>query len=402
MLDVKRIRQDFPYFQTKNPAIYLDNACMTLKPLQVIDAITEYYQTYPACAGRSNHRLAKRVTDAVSQARTSIKKLINAKNDSEIVFTRNATEGINLLSLSLGLKVDDVVLVGDKEHNSNLVPWLRLAKTRGVRVEIVPSTETNEFDLQAWQTAIKKHLPKVVAVGMVSNLDGVSAPIKELAQLVHAHHGIIIVDGAQAVPHQQVNVVDLDIDFLVFSVHKMCGPTGMGVLYGKTARLEALDPFLVGGDTVSRTSYTDYELLPVPERFEAGLQNYAGIIGSGAAADYLLSLGLDAIGAHLAELNALVTQALKDEDRVHLIGPSDPSKRSGIFSFTVDGVDSHQVALMLDQMSGIAVRSGQHCVHSWFDNRQIHSSVRASFYLYSSEADVETFVETLQKIIRVI
>jgi len=243
---------------------------------------------------------------------------------------------------------------------------------------------------------------KVVSVVMTSNLDGTSNDIKTIAKLAHKIGAMMVVDAAQAVPHQKMSVIDIDADFMAFSAHKMCGPSGIGAVYGKLSLLERLNPFMTGGDTVAKTTYESYEMLPVPEKFEAGLQDYAGIIGFGAAIDYLSQIGMDTIHHYEVKLNQELTQGLNKFDRVKILGPQDPKLRGGIASFVVDGADHHQVALMLDQMGQIAVRSGQNCVHSWFNSHDISGSVRASVYFYNTEEEVEKFLATFEKILRII
>ncbi len=402
MIDVRKVRQDFPLLRDqKQPLVYFDNACMSLRPFEVISAIRRYYETMSACAGRSNHHLAAMVSEAVDQSREAVKNFINAKKKEEIIFTRNTSEGLNLLAHSLHLNRGDVVVISDKEHNSNLVPWLYLQKTLGIEVRIVPSTTTNEASVSNWEHALTGNI-KVVSLVYTSNLDGVTNPIREITQLAHRARAVVIVDAAQAVPHQVIDVHHLDVDFLVFSMHKLCGPSGMGVLYGKYSLLDTLEPFMVGGDTVERTSYDSYTLLPVPERYEAGLQDYAGIMGTQAAIEYITQLGLNNIHDREIQLNTYLTQGLNEMDRIHLIGPSDPAKRSGIVSFTVDGADHHQIALMLDKVGNVCVRSGQHCVHSWFTDRKIAGSVRASMYFYNTTEEVDIFLETLRKVLAII
>jgi len=402
MIDVQRIRQDFPLLRDQQkPLVYFDNACMSMRPSEVISAIRTYYETMPACAGRSNHHLAVLVSQAVDESRVAVKNFVHAKKKEEIIFTRNTSEGLNLLARSLHLKHGDVVVVSDKEHNSNLVPWLYLHTTLGIEVRIVPSTTTNEADLSNWERALTGNV-KAVSLVYTSNLDGVTNPVKEITKMAHKIRAVVIVDAAQAAPHQVIDVQDLDVDFLVFSAHKLCGPSGMGVLYGKYALLDALEPFMVGGDTVERTSYTSYTLLPVPERFEAGLQDYAGIMGTKAAVDYLSRIGLSHIHDHEVSLNMLLTKGLSEMSRVHIIGPQEAAKRSGIASFTVDGADHHQIALMLDKVGNVCVRSGQHCVHSWFTDRKIAGSVRASLYFYNTTEEVSIFLDTLRKVLAVL
>lgn len=403
-MDIQKIRKDFSILQEeggRSPIIYFDTACQSLRPQPVIDAITRYYMKDAACSGRSMHRLAAEVTRGVDQSRTSIAKFFNAAKKDEIVFTRNTTEGINLVANSLGLKTGDVVLISDKEHNSNLIPWQTQAKKNGVVVKIIPSLADNTFDLTAYEKLFDQPV-RLVSLGHTSNLDGVSIPAAEIIKIAHRHGALVLLDAAQSAPHRQINVKTLDVDFLALSGHKMLGPSGMGILYGKYALLEKMEPFLVGGDTVARSTYTTCEFLPPPEKFEAGLQDYAGIYGMGAAVKYLQDVSFDFIQKQETQLNEYVTAELKDLTGFKLIGPPDARLRGGILSFYFEGIDSHRVALMLDQMANVMVRSGQHCVHSWFDAHNIKGSVRASFYFYNTVEEAEVFVTSLKKIRKVL
>ncbi|MBW2969533.1 cysteine desulfurase [Candidatus Woesearchaeota archaeon] len=386
-MNVKKLRDDFPVFQKK--VVYFDNACMTFKPRQVIAALNSYYTEFPACGERSEHQLGKIVTEKVEEARRIVARFINAAPE-EIIFTKNTTEAINLVAHGLDLKKDDVVLTTDKEHNSNLLPWRRF------KHEYVKSKADNTFDLDAFEKKVKG--AKLVAMGHTSNLDGVSIPAEEIIDIAHKHGALVLLDGAQSVPHKGIDVRKLDVDFLAFSGHKMCGPTGTGVLYGKLSLLEKLKPFIVGGGTVKNSWYDKEEWEGVPHRFEAGLQDYAGIIGLGEACKYLQSVGMKNIERHELELNKKMTDALAGE--VNLIGPKDPALRSGIFSFNIEGMDMHEIAGILDNSAGIAVRAGNHCVHSWFNAHNLKGSVRASVYFYNTLDEVERFVDEVKKILK--
>jgi cysteine desulfurase/selenocysteine lyase len=403
-MDIKSLRADFPILAKQfggKPLVYLDNACMSLRPQPVIEAINRYYTEMSACAGRSNHRLARGVTDAVEETRVKVQKLVRADRKEEIIFTRNTTEGLNLVANSILLKPGDEVLTGSQEHNSNLIPWLKLVRTKGIKHRVIPEKADNSFNFEEYQKLLTPAV-KLVSIVQTSNLDGTTYPVKEITQAAHAVGAKVMVDGAQSVPHQKIDVQDLGVDFLAFSGHKMLGPTGTGILYGKHPWLEDFDSYMVGGDTVSWSTYTAYEHLPVPEKFEAGLQDYAGIIGLGAAVDYLTNIGWAEIREHELKLNTLITDGVKGIDRLKIIGSQDPALRSGIISFYADGADPHQIALMLDEAGAIMVRSGQHCVHSWFDAHQLKGSVRASCYFYNTVQEAEFFVEQLKKIMSVI
>jgi cysteine desulfurase / selenocysteine lyase len=403
-MDLQKIRSDFPLLQNhsgQKQIIYLDNACQSLRPAPVIDAVSQYYQSYSACGGRSHHQLAVEVTRRCDQSRTSIAKFFNAKKKEEIVFTRNTTEGINLVAHSLGLQRGDVVLISDKEHNSNLIPWQMLAKRQGVCIKIIPSNPDNTFNVDVYEKMLDEQV-KLVSIGYTSNLDGVTVPAETIIKKAHRNGSLVMLDAAQTAPHQKIDVKALDVDFLAVSGHKMLGPSGIGILYGKYRLLEQMDPFLVGGDTVAFSTYDSCEFLPPPEKFEAGLQDYAGMIGMGAAVEYLQKIGFRAIQEQEMALNEYITSEIKSIDGLQIIGPEDPKLRAGIISFYIKGIDSHRIALMLDQMASIMVRSGQHCVHSWFSARKIHSSVRASFYFYNTQDEADLFVNHLRKIRKVL
>jgi len=367
----------------------------------VLVAMLEYYQRSSACSGRSMHHLAAQVTRQCDDARAAVAKFIGAGKKEEVVFTRNTTEGINLVANSLPFQAGDVVLVSDKEHNSNLIPWQKLARRQGVVLKILPTLPDNTFDLDAYAKALTEPV-RLVALGMTSNLDGVTIPAAEIVRLAHRAGALVLLDAAQTIPHHKVNVKALDADFLAFSGHKALGPTGTGVLYGKYDLLEKMEPFLVGGDTVANSTYTTCEFLPPPEKFEAGLQDYAGIIGLGSAVEYLQKLGFDWIRKQELAVNSVIDEGLRGIAGLILIGPADPALRGGISSFYIEGIDSHRVALMLDQMVGIQVRSGQHCVHSWFNARHIAGSLRASAYFYNTVDEARLLIENLQKIRKVL
>ena len=347
------------------------------------------------------HKLAAAVTDQCDDARVAVAKFLGASRKEEIVFTRNTTEAINLVANSLDFKAGDTVLITGKEHNSNLIPWQMLAKKQGIVLKILQPKEDGTFDLTAYEQVLSQPV-KLVSFGFSSNLDGVILPAEQIIKLAHKHGALVLLDAAQTAPHHKIDVRKLDVDFLALSGHKILGPSGTGCLYGKYKLFEKMSPFLVGGDTVASSTYESCEFLPVPEKFEAGLQDYAGIIGLGAAIRYLQNVGFDFVQKQELLLNKAMTEGTKDIQGLHLIGPADPALRGGIFTFYIDGVDSHRIAIMLDQMANVCVRSGQHCVHSWFNYHQIKGSVRASAYFYNSLDDAEIFIENLKKIRKVL
>lgn len=396
-MNIEKIREDFPVLHKKmngKPLIYLDSACMSLKPKQVINAMNEYYLEYPACAGRSSHKLGRKATEKYDEARKKVSDFINAKWN-EIVFTKNTTESLNLVANSLNLEKGNVVVTTDKEHNSNLVPWQLLAKRKGIIHKIAMSNKDGTFDIERLEKMMDKNV-RLVSMVHASNLDGYTVPAREIIKIAHDNGALVILDCAQSVPHSKIDVRKLDADFLAFSGHKMLGPS-IGVLYGKYHLLEKLEPFMVGGDTVEFTTYETHKLLKPPEKFEAGLQNYAGAIGMAAAVEYLNSAGLENIGKHEHLLNKIITEGIENIHGTEIIGPS-AELRGGITSFNIRGMNFHDVAVMLDEMANIAVRSGQHCVHSWFAAHGIEGTVRASLYLYNTKSECEIFTDNLDKI----
>ncbi|MFA6423662.1 MAG: aminotransferase class V-fold PLP-dependent enzyme [Patescibacteria group bacterium] len=402
MLNYEKIKNDFPLLNKQakeKPIVYFDSACMSLKPKQVIEVMNEYYFDFPACSGRSSHRLGELVTKKMKEARRIVANFISA-DEQEIVFTRNTTEAINLLANTLDLKNGDLVLTTDKEHNSNLIPWQVLTKKKGIRHEIVKLNDDGTFNLEKYKELVKG--ARLVSMVHTSNLDGTTIPAKEIIKIAHENGALVFLDAAQSAPHKKINVKDLDVDFLAFSGHKMLGPTGTGVFYGKYNLLERLEPFMVGGDTVEYSTYTDHKMLKAPEKFEAGLQDYAGIIGLSEAVNYLETIGFDNIKEQELMLNRYITEEINKLPKIKIIGPSDPALRSGIISFYIDGTDMHQVALMLDEMSGIMIRSGQHCVHSWFNDKKIKNSARVSLYFYNTMEEAEKFISSLNKIIKIL
>lgn len=396
--NVSKIRKDFPILERN--IIYFDNACMSLKPNQVVEKMNEYYHEYTACTGRSMHSLATKVHEEVDKARNEVKKLINAKSDSEIIFTRNTTEAINLISNSFGLKRGDEVILSDKEHNSNLIPWLKAKNKMGIKVVICTTNKDGTFNLERFKTCFTRNT-KLVSIIHTSNIDGVSNPIKEIVEIAHQNNAKVLVDGAQGIPSHEIDVRKLDVDFLAFSGHKMCGPTGTGVLYGKKELLEKLEQFMVGGETVIDSTYDSFIPEEIPARFEAGLQDYAGIIGLGEACKYIRSIGQNNIHKHEVKLNTLLTSLLSTEKNIRILGPRDAELRGGIFSFVIEGLDVHHVAKILNHSKSIMTRSGAHCVHSWFNKHGLNGSVRASLYMYNTEEEVRAFAEEIKKILKI-
>jgi len=408
-VDVATLRQDFPLLARADAPIYLDNACMTLKPRQVIDAVRRYYEETPYCAGRAVYEGSLAVEETMEGARRALASLLGAPADAT-VWTKNATEAINLVAHAFPWKRGDVVLTSDREHNSNLVPWQVLA-ARGVRHEVVPSRADGTFDLDAWQSrlargdvgdlgadrtrAAGRGPVALVAAVHVSNLDGYEAPARELIELAHERDVPVLLDGAQAAPHMPVDLARLGADYYAVSLHKMLGPTGVGALLSTPDALARLGPFMSGGDTVARTTYESAEFLDAPARFEAGLQNYAGFAGATPAIEYLRRVGLENVRRHEKKLAERVAKRLEGTAGLHLIG-APLATRSGVVPLALDRVDPHALAILLEDKHRILVRSGDHCLHSWFNARGVPGALRASFYLYNTVEEADAFAEAVE------
>lgn len=398
IMDTDSVRRDFPTIR-KGEGIYLDSACQTLRPDSVIRAITEYYEGYPACGGRSVHSMATRVSVMMDETREAMASFFGTDDPDCYVFTRNTTEGLNTAAYGLGLKRGDVVVTTDTEHNSNHVPWLRLAETAGIERRMSKSDRDGEFDIESFKSCIDRRV-KVVSVQHASNVTGCTIPVKDVAEIAHDFGAIVIVDGAQAAPHMPVDLADLDADVYCFSMHKMLGPSGTGIMYGKKEVLERIAPLSLGGGTVGLTTYDSVDLAPVPDRFEAGLHDYAGIAGTKAAIEYLSRIGMDSIERHDLELMTRIVSNLEDVEGLSIVGPRDPSRRGGIFSFNIQGLGAHDIGMMLDSMAGIMIRSGMHCAHPFYVSRGIEGSARASTYIYNTIDEADAFTDAVHEIAR--
>ena len=391
-------RNDFPTLSGENAPVYLDNACMTLRPTSVIEAIRSYYEESPGCGGRSVHRYATAVSRKMVNCRNNLGKLFNANESNEIIFTKNATHSLNQVAKGLKWEKNDVILTTDREHNSNLIPWLQLEEEQGVDHRVVKSNDDNTFNIENFENACAEagRNLKMVSLSHVGNLDGIATPVKEVAKIAKDHGALVCIDGAQSTPHMKVDVQDLGIDFMAFSLHKMMGPSGMGGLWGRMDLLEGMRSIQSGGSTVETSHYDSMVWSKPPAKFEGGLGNYAGILGTNAAIDYISNINLDDVHDHEVKLNKVMTSVLKDVNGLNIIGPEDASKRGGICSILLDNIDAHDVAILLDEAAGVMVRSGMHCVHSWFNNKGLErGSLRASAYLYNTEDEVRLFAETL-------
>ena len=393
-----KLRDDFPTLTGDNSPIYLDNACMTLRPRQVIDAIRSYYEESPGCGGRSVHRYATTVSRKMMNCRRTLTELFNGEDTKEMIFTKNATHSLNQVAKGLSWEKGDIILTTDREHNSNLVPWLQLEEEKGVDHRVVTSNDDNTFNLENFENACAEagKNPKMVSLSHVGNLDGIETPVKEATKIAKDFDALVCIDAAQSTPHMKVDVQDLGIDFMAFSIHKNDGPSGMGGLWGKYDLLKDMRSIQSGGSTVETSHYDSLSWSNPPERFEGGLGNYAGILETNAAIDYISKIDLDMVHEHEVKLNKIMTSIVKDVDGINIIGPQDASLRGGICSLLLDNIDAHDIAILLDEAAGVMVRSGMHCVHSWFNNKGLNrGSLRASAYLYNTEDEVKLFADTL-------
>ncbi|MEW6580430.1 MAG: cysteine desulfurase [Chloroflexota bacterium] len=405
-LDIAAIRADFPALdQEVHPGkrlVFLDSAASSQKPRQVIDAMSRYYKTSHANVHRGIHVLSERATAAYEGAREKVRAFINAASPREIIFTRNTTESINLVAYSWGrtnLRPGDVIVLSEMEHHSNLVPWHILAEQTGVRLCYIPVTDEGLLDLDAYRAFLRDEPVKLVSVMHVSNVLGTVNPIREMTADAHAVGALFLVDGAQSVPHLAVDVQTLDADFLAFSAHKMAGPTGIGVLYGKRALLEAMPPFLGGGEMIRRVTLEGSTWNELPHKFEAGTPAIAEAAGLGAAVDYLSALGMDNILAHEKVVADYALDRLSEIPGLTLYGP-DASLRNGVAAFTLRDIHAHDVAQLLDA-EGVAVRAGHHCAMPLHKRLGVAATARASFYVYNTRDDVDALVEAIYNARRV-
>lgn len=424
---LEKFRADFPALhQTRNglPPVYFDNACTTLVPQPVIDSINEYYTRFPACGGRrSHHWFASEVTRWINRSRERLAEFINAESGAEIIFTLNTTQAINMVALGLRFEPGEVVLISGAEHNSNLLPWLRLQQNGGVRVEHLSAAESEQFDLAAFEDRLRKSPVRLISLAWTSNVTGSTLPAKEIIAAAHRHGALVLLDGAQTVPHQHVDVRALNVDFLAFSLHKMCGPRGVGVLYAKKEFINsppgspnALEPVILGGGNAIDTSFENYQLLEGPERFEAGIPDYPGQIAAGAAVDYLLSVGMERIREWEENLNRYLSARIQEQYEqlgwLEILGPQEPERRGGILTFSVRRPNAVGIAEDLDRASNIMIRDGVFCAHSYFNERygktwlhpkthRDHRMVyRVSFYFYNTRQECELFLDALNAVFK--
>jgi cysteine desulfurase/selenocysteine lyase len=403
LLDPLALRPDFPALTRQykgRPVVYLDNACMTLKPEAVLRAEAEHGRVSPGCHGRTDHLFGLAATNAYDEARADLARFIGAREPGEVIFTRNTTEGINLIAAGLGMKEGDVVVASGLEHNSNLLPWQILAERSGVGHEVVPVRPDTTFDLEAYENVLRSKRVRLVSVLHTSNLSGVTFPVERIAELAHRHGALVLLDAAQAALTHRLDVQAWGADFLALSAHKMLGPTGMGLLFIRKELQGRVRPLLSGGETVTDTTYRSRTMAAGPDRFEAGLQNYAGAAGAAAAARYVAGLGPENILAHVVSLNEAFSSSLLSHRKARLIGPSEAARRGGICNFTIDGADSYAVAKALNRNGGIMVRAGKHCVHSWYHATGTADSVRVSFGPYNTKDEVERLLPALRRWLR--
>lgn len=401
MLNVDAIRKDFPILRRKvngKDLVYLDNAATSQKPASVIKSLTDYYEGYNANIHRGIHTLAEEATEAFENVREQVRDFIDAEGSREIIFTRNATESINLVAYSWGrenvLPGDEIVLSA-MEHHSNLIPWQRLAQERGATLVFLPLTEDGLIDMEEAARLITDKT-KIVAVTMMSNVLGTIAPVKELAGLAHAHGAVILVDGAQGVPHLKTSVRELDIDFLAFSMHKMLGPTGVGILWGRESLLEAMPPFISGGHMITSVWRDRAVWAELPWKFEAGTSNIADVIASGVALEYLTDIGMDEVRKHEIEIADYAIKKLSQLGDIDIYGPKDANLRGAVIAFNVDHIHAHDVGQILSD-AGIAIRAGHHCCQSLMRDLDLQGTARASFYIYNTKEEVDLLFDALKE-----
>jgi cysteine desulfurase/selenocysteine lyase len=398
-MNVKEIRKQFPILHQDingHPLVYLDSAATSQKPVSVIEAVKKYYERDNSNVHRGVHTLGSRATDAYEQAREKVARFLNAKRTEEIVFTRGTTSAINLVALSYARAVcgeGDEIVITPMEHHSNLIPWQQAAKATGAALKYIPLQEDGRILLEDVEKTVTERT-KIVAVAYVSNVLGVVNPVKEIAAIAHRRGARILVDGAQSTPHMKVDVQDIDCDFYAFSGHKMCGPTGIGALYGKKELLEQMEPVEFGGEMIDHVDLYESSWKEIPWKFEGGTPIIAGAVGLGAAIDFLLDVGLDNIERHEKQLTAYALEQVEKIGQISVYGPR--KDRAGLITFNLGDVHPHDVATVLDA-EGIAIRAGHHCCQPLMRWLNVSATARASLYLYNTEEDIDRLVAALQK-----
>jgi cysteine desulfurase / selenocysteine lyase len=400
VFDVERVRADFPLLEQKihgKPLVYFDNAATSQKPRTVIDAISRYYEGTNANIHRAVHHLSEQATEEYEAARKTAQKFINAASPTEIIFVRGTTEGINLVAQTYGraqIHADDEVVITDMEHHSDIVPWQLLCEDRGAKLRVVPINDRGELILDEFAKLLGPKT-KLVGVTHVSNALGTINPIRRIVQMAHGHGVPVLVDGAQAVPHMEVDVQALDCDFYAFSGHKVYGPTGIGVLYGKKALLEAMPPYQGGGDMILSVTFEKTTYNRLPYKFEAGTPDIAGVIGLGAALEYVGGLGIEKIGAYEHDLLEYATAAVSSIPGLKIIGTA--KEKAGVLSFTLENIHPHDIGTILDR-EGIAIRTGHHCSQPVMKRFGVDSTARASFAMYNTKQEVDALVRGIEKV----
>ncbi|MBI4306480.1 MAG: cysteine desulfurase, partial [Chloroflexi bacterium] len=400
MYDVMKVREDFPILARKvngRPLVYLDNAATSQKPRSVIQALVDYYEHYNSNVHRGVHTLSIEATDAYEEARGKVQKFINAPAPESVIWTRNASESINVVAYAYArrkLKPGDEIVTTAMEHHSDLISWQRVAKELGVKLKFIPRTDEGLLDVSSIDEIITPRT-KLVAVTHMSNVLGTIVPVKEIARKAHAAGAVVLVDGAQSVPHMTVDVQDIDCDFLAFSAHKMLGPTGIGVLYGRPEILENMEPFLFGSDMILEVTYEDAKWNQLPYKFETGTPNIADAIATGVAVDYLMNLGMDLVREHEHQLTSYALRRFAELETFKVIGPLDVAKRGGTISFTHDRIHPHDLGTALDRL-GIAIRTGHHCAMPLVKSYGVSAVARASMYLYNHEGEVDALIDGLK------
>jgi len=402
-LDIARIREDFPILGQKvngRPLVYLDNAATSQKPRQVIEAISHFYSEDYSNIHRGVHTLSQRSTQSYEAVRTKVQKLIHAAEDREIIFVRGATEGINLVAfgyLRPRLQAGDEIVISGMEHHSNIVPWQILCEEKNARLRVIPINDDGEVIFEEYEKLLNPRT-RLVAVTHVSNALGTINPVQRMIAVAHRQQIPVLVDGAQAIPHLSVDVQALDSDFYTFSGHKLYGPTGIGVLYGKAALLEAMSPFQGGGDMIASVTFEKTTYNKIPHKFEAGTPDIAGVIGLGAAIDYVQTIGLAAISAYEEELLAYATREVSKIAGVRILGNA--KEKASVLSFTLEGVHPHDIGTILDQQ-GIAIRAGHHCAQPVMDRFKVPATARASFAFYNTKKEVDALVNGIRAVMEV-
>ena len=400
-LNVALIREDFPILKRvlrgNRKLVYLDNAATTQKPLSVIDAISNFYKNHNSNIHRGVHQLAEEATIQYESTREKVRKFINARSQDEIIFTRNTTEAINLIAYSWGSKnigKNDCILITEFEHHSNIVPWQMLAQEKNCNLEYVGMDEDGYFDLVEYQELINLNRVKLVSISQMSNVLGTIVPINRIIKMAHERGIPVLVDAAQSVPHMEVDVQEMDCEFLAFSAHKMLGPTGVGVLYVKREILASMPPFLGGGDMIKEVDKYNTSYNELPYKFEAGTPNIADVVGFGASIDYLNRIGMSAVRTHEIDLVRYTMERMRDIEGITIYGPLQPSARGGVIAFNLGDIHSHDLATIMDDR-GIAIRSGHHCAQVLMRRLQVSATSRVSFYIYNNKEEIDLFVQAL-------